>query len=58
MALDWYESTAYSLVEGTASCDNADPANHTVKRNTLTGVGMIVTVRDNDQLPIPERHER
>ena len=45
---DWYDSTAYNLVECTASCDDANPANHTVKRNTLTGAGVKVTVRDND----------
>jgi len=45
---DWYDSTAYSLVECTARCNDADPAEHTVKRNTLTGAGVQVTVRDND----------
>ncbi len=45
---DWYDSTAYNLVECTANCDDANPANHSVQRNTLTGAGVKVTVRDND----------
>ena len=45
---DWYDSTAYSLVECTANCADADPANHSVRSNLLTGAGVKVTVRDND----------
>ena len=45
---DWYDSTAYGLVECTANCNDADAANDTVKRHTLTGAGVKVTVRDND----------
>ena len=45
---DWYDSTAYNLVECTANCTDADPANHSVQGNTLTGAGVKVTVRDND----------
>ena len=42
------DSTAYNLVECTANCTDADPANHSVRGNTLTGAGVKVTVRDND----------
>ena len=31
---DWYDSTAYSLVECTANCNDADPANHSVQSAT------------------------
>ena len=45
---DWYDSTAYSLVECTGNCADADLENDTVRRNLLTGAGVKVTVRDND----------
>lgn len=44
----WYDSTPYNLVECTGNCNDADPADHSVQRNTLTGAGVKVTVRDND----------
>ncbi len=45
---DWYDSTVYNLVECTGNCNDADPANHSVRRNLVTGAGVKVTVRDND----------
>ncbi len=45
---DWYDSTAYNLVECTGNCNDANAANHSVRRNLLTGAGVKVTVRDND----------
>ena len=45
---DWYDAAAYNLVECTGNCNDADPANDSVKRHTLTGADVKVTVRDND----------
>ena len=44
----WLGSSAYRLVECTDSCDDNDPANDTVRMNTLYGAGVKVTVRDDD----------
>ena len=44
----WLGSSAYRLVECTANCDDNDPANDTVRMNTLYGAGVKVTERDND----------
>ena len=44
----WLGSSAYRLVECTANCDDADTANDTVRKNTLYGASVMVTVRDDD----------